>query len=85
MAFIRQHKFQKNPRSARAQEFTEGLLDEIRFDNEINTFWIKYRFDIMLPAKDDEKVSFKGNDNNLEFKKLKDFILHYEEHWLMES
>lgn len=84
MAHIRQHKIEKITKSPRAQQFTESLLDEIRFNYEINAFWIKYRFDIVLPVNDYEKVLFKNNDNNWEFKKLKDFILHYEENWLME-
>ncbi len=51
----------------------------------MNSLWIKYRFEIKLPANDDEKVHFEGNDNNPEFKKLKDFILQFEENWLFES
>jgi len=83
MALIRQHKFQNNVRTAKAQQFMEGLLDEIRFNNEINLFWIKYRYEVILPVNY-ERVSYRGNENNWEFKKLKDFILHYEEQWLME-
>jgi len=84
MAHLRPNKNQTNTKSARAQQFGEGLLDPIRFEAEINNLWIKYRFDITLPVNDIERVVFNRDDINAEFKKLKDFILLYEENWIME-
>jgi hypothetical protein len=49
-----------------------------------NNLWIKYRFDITLPVSDIERVVFNRDDINAEFKKLKDFIILYEENWIME-
>jgi len=84
MTHLRKNKFQKSPKSQKAQQFQEGLSDELRFDAKINSLWIKYRFEVKLPSSDDEKVRFEGNENNPEFKKLKDFISHFEENWLFE-
>lgn len=84
VAYIRQKKDQKITKSTRAKQFEEGLLDLIRFNQEICTIWNKYRFDILLPVTDIGKVTFKGSDNNSDFKKLKDFILEYEENWIIE-
>ena len=72
-------------KSARAQQFQEGLLDEVRFDYEINSLWIKYRFDIILPSNDYSKIIFIGNENNPEFKRLKDFISNFEKTWSFEG
>jgi len=82
---VRKHKFQTIRKSPKAQQFQEGLLDEIRFDYEMNSLWIKHRFDIILPADDYSKVIFNGNENNPEFKKLKDFISNFEETWSFEG
>ena len=84
MAYLRKRKLQTNTKSPKAQRLQESLLDEIRFDYEMNSLWIKYRFDIKLPDNDYEKISFNGNENNAEFKKLKDFILNFEATWLDE-
>ena len=84
MGYRRKHKFQAITKSPKAQQFQEGLLDEIRFDYEMNSIWIKYRFDIKLPDNNYSKVIFNGNDNNPEFKKLKDFISNFEENWSFE-
>jgi hypothetical protein len=81
MAHVRKHKFQTIRKSPKAQQFQEGLLDEIRFDYQMNSLWIKYRFDIILPTNDYGMVIFNGNENNLEFKKLKDFISNFEKTW----
>jgi hypothetical protein len=81
MKYPRQQKFQGIRRSARAQQFCSGLSDEIRFDSQINSLWVKYRFDVILPDNDFVKVIFTGNESNVEFKKLKDFILNFEQHW----
>ena len=84
MGYTRKNKFPAITKSPKAQQFQEGLLDEIRFDYEMNSIWIKYRFDIMLPTDNYSKVIFNGNDNNPEFKKLKDFISNFEEIWSFE-
>ncbi len=84
MTHLRKHKFQAITKSPKAQRFQEELLDEIRFDHEMNSIWIKYRFDIILPDNDYGKVIFNGNENNPEFKKLKDFISNFEENWSFE-
>jgi len=81
MANLRKHKFQTITKSPRAQQFENGLLDEIRFDYEMNSLWVKYRFDIKLPDTDYLKVIFTGNENNHEFKRLKDFISNFEKNW----
>jgi len=85
MSYIRKSKIQTVRKSPGAQEFQEGLLDEIRFDYKMNTLWIKYRFDIVLPDNDYEKVTFNGNENDFEFKTLKDFILNFEQNWTVEK
>ena len=85
MAYLGKRKLQPVTKSPKAQEFENGLLDEVRFDNEINPLWIKYRFDIKLPENDYVKVIFNGNENNAEFKKLKEFILNFEENWSFQS
>ena len=56
----------------------------MRFEPEINNLWIKYRFDITLPVNDNERVEFNRDDSTGDFKKLKDFILSYEENWMLE-
>jgi len=84
MGYTQKRKFQAFTKSPKAQQFQEGLLDEIRFDYEMNSIWVKYRFDIILPATDYGKVIFNGNENNSEFKKLKDFISNFEENWVFE-
>ncbi len=84
MVHLRKHKFKKSPKSQKAQQFQEGLSDELRFDAKISSLWIKYRCEIKLPAYDDEKVHFEGNENNPEFKKLKDFVSQFEKNWLFE-
>jgi hypothetical protein len=84
MAHLRKHKFQTATKSPGAQQFQDGLLDEIRFDYEINSLWIKYRFDITLPDNDYGKVIFNGNEKNFEFKKLKDFISNFEKNWPLD-
>jgi hypothetical protein len=84
MAHLRKHKFQAIAKSPGAQQFQDGLLDEIRFDYEINSLWIKYRFDITLPDNDYGKVIFNGNEKNFEFKKLKDFISNFEKNWPLD-
>jgi len=85
MTYVRKHKSQTIRKSPGAQQFQEGLLDEVRFDYEMNSLWIKYRFDIILPVNDYSKVIFNGNENNPEFKKLKDFISNFEETWSFEE
>jgi hypothetical protein len=85
MAYLGKRRLQAVTKSPKAQEFENGLLDEIRFDYEINSIWIKYRFDITLPEDDHGKVIFNGHENNAEFKKLKEFILNFEEDWSFQS
>ena len=85
MAYIRKSKLQITRKSSNAQHFAEGLSDEIRFDHKMNSLWVKYRFDIILPENDYGKVIFNGNEKDLEFKKLKDFILNFEENWTIEN
>jgi hypothetical protein len=82
MKHLRKNKILGITRSPKVQQFQEGLLDEIRFDYQMNSLWIKYRFDIMLPNNDYVKVIFNGNESNAEFKKLKDFISNFEKHWV---
>jgi hypothetical protein len=84
MGYRKQDRFQKIPKSQRAKQFEEGLLDQMRFEPEINNLWIKYRFDITLPVNDNERVEFNRDDSTGDFKKLKDFILLYEENWMLE-
>jgi hypothetical protein len=84
MGYRKQDRFQKIPKSQRAKQFEEGLLDQMRFEPEINNLWIKYRFDITLPVNDNERVEFNRDDSTGDFKKLKDFILSYEENWMLE-
>jgi hypothetical protein len=52
-------------KSPKAQQFQQGLLDEIRFDYAMNSLWIKYRFDIKLPDNDYQKVIFNGAQTTL--------------------
>jgi len=85
MAYLGKRKIQTITKSPKAQQFEDGLLDEVRFDYTINSLWIKYRFDIILPNNDYGKVIFNGNENNPEFKKLKEFILNFEENWSFQS
>jgi len=82
MAQIRRKHDQKVTKSARARQFEIGLIDQIRFDQGMQMLWNKYRFDITLPNTDSEKVQFKGSDNDFDFKRLKDFILNFEENWM---
>ena len=85
MAYTRKRKLPAVRKSALAQQFREGLLDEIRFDCKMNSLWIKYRFDIILPDNDYGKVIFNGNESDPEFKKLKDFIAGFEANWIVET
>ena len=84
MGYKKHDRFQKIPKSKRAKQFEEGLLDQMRFEPAINNLWIKYRFDITLPVNDHERVIFNRKDANPEFKKLKNFISLYEENWTLE-
>jgi len=85
MLHFRKNNIRKITRSEKAQQFENALLDEVRFNNEINSLWIRYRFDIKLPVDDYSKVIFERNEINEEYKKLKDFIIHFEENWKFES
>ena len=84
MAHMRKNKLQVIRKSSGAQEFQESLLDEIRFDFKMNSLWIKYRFDIILPDNDYGKVIFNGNESDFEYEKLKDFISAFEENWIIK-
>ncbi|HRH59566.1 MAG TPA: hypothetical protein PL045_03300 [Chitinophagaceae bacterium] len=85
MSNMRRQKFQGITKSIRAQQFQAELLDEIRYDYQMNALWVKFRFDIVLPTNDLGKVIFNGNDNNAEYKQLKDFITHFENNWSFAS